>query len=111
MYDIILLGDFMKTFTMKNENFICENCGKTVNPAMKTARDHCPFCLFSKHVDINPGDRLNTCLGLLKPIGIEKFKSTYKIIYKCDKCHKLHKNVVCDDDNMELIIALSVLEK
>ncbi len=99
----------MKKFYMINENFICENCGKEVKAAIKTARDHCPFCLYSKHVDINPGDRNNKCKGLLKPIGIEKFKNTYKILYECNKCHQKHKNIVTNDDNMDLIIKLSVV--
>jgi len=101
----------MKRFTMRDENFICENCGKKVEKLNYTARDHCPFCLYSKHVDINPGDRLNTCLGLLEPIGIEKFKNTYKIIYKCKKCKQIHKNIISNDDNMDLIIKLSVQNK
>jgi len=97
----------MKRFTMKDENFICENCGKTVNKLNYTARDHCPFCLYSKHVDIMPGDRENQCQGLLQPIKIEKFKNTYKIIYKCTKCKELHKNIIANDDDMNLIIELS----
>lgn len=101
----------MKRFFMVNENFICDNCEKEVKMASKTARDHCPYCLYSKHVDINPGDRENKCQGLLVPIGIEKFKNTYKIIYKCQKCKIEHKNIIADDDNMDLIIKLSVLEK
>lgn len=99
----------MKKFTMRDESFICENCGKQVDTLNYTARDHCPFCLYSKHVDINPGDRLNNCLGLLKPIGVEKFKNTYKIIYKCTKCSKEHKNIIANDDNMDEIIKLSVI--
>ena len=99
---------YMKNFTMKDEEFICEQCNKLVSKLNYTARDHCPYCLYSKHIDINPGDRQNTCLGLLKPIGIEKFKNTYKIIYKCTKCNKLHKNIMANDDNMDLIIKLSV---
>ena len=98
----------MKNFTMKDEEFICKQCNKLVSKLNYTARDHCPYCLYSIHVDINPGDRQNTCLGLLKPIGIEKFKNTYKIIYKCTKCNKLHKNIMANDDNMDLIIKLSV---
>ena len=97
----------MKNFTMRDEEFICENCGQLVNPLGYTARDHCPHCLYSKHVDIMPGDRQNTCKGLLKPIGIEKFKDTYKIIYKCTSCNEPHKNIMAKDDNMELIIELS----
>ena len=98
----------MKKFNMIDENFKCENCNKEVKKLKYTARDHCPFCLYSKHVDINPGDRANECNGLLEPIGIEKFKNTYKIIYKCKKCNKLHKNIVANDDNFNLIIDLSV---
>ena len=97
----------MKRFTMKDENFICEYCGKEVNKLNYTARDHCPYCLYSKHVDILPGDRENTCKGLLEPIKLEKFKNTYKIIYKCKKCHELHKHIIANDDDMNLIIELS----
>ena len=97
----------MKKFTMRDEEFICENCNKIVKPLGYTARDHCPYCLYSKHVDIMPGDRANTCKGLLKPIGIEKFKDTYKILYKCKSCHEPHKNIMANDDNMDLIIELS----
>ena len=97
----------MKKFTMRDENFICEHCNKKVEKLNYTARDHCPHCLYSKHVDINPGDRLNECKGLLKPIGIEKFKDTYKIVYQCEKCHKLHKNIMATDDDMNIIIQLS----
>lgn len=100
----------MKKFTMKDETFICENCNKKVNILGYTARDHCNYCLCSKHVDINPGDRANNCKGILKPIGIEKFKNTYKIIYKCDKCNITHKNIMADDDNFDLIIELSRIE-
>ena len=99
----------MKNFTMRDEEFICENCEQQILPLGYTARDHCPHCLYSKHVDIMPGDRANTCKGLLKPIGIEKFKDTYKIIYKCDKCHQEHKNIMANDDNYDLIIKLSVI--
>lgn len=98
----------MKLFSKNDNFFICEHCGNEVNPLSYTSRDHCPYCLYSKHVDINPGDRLNTCKGLLEPVGIEKFKNTYKIIYKCEKCKKVHKNLMAKDDNMDLIIELSI---
>ena len=97
----------MKRFNMIDESFTCENCGKTIEPLVYSARDHCPYCLFSKHVDIVPGDRANECHGLLEPIKIEKFKNTYKIIYKCQKCHQTHKNIMANDDDMDIIIDLS----
>ena len=97
----------MKKFNELDEGFICENCHKEVSPLVYTSRDHCPHCLYSKHVDINPGDRENTCKGLLKPIGIEKYKDTYKILYKCEKCNKEHKNIIAKDDDMNEIIKIS----
>ena len=97
----------MKLFTKLDEQFICENCKQKIEKLKYTTRDHCNYCLYSKHVDINPGDRQNQCKGLLRPIGIEKFKNAYKIIYKCEKCNQIHKNIMANDDNMDLIIELS----
>ena len=98
----------MKKFNMLDETFTCENCNYEVSKLNYSARDHCPNCLYSKHVDIMPGDRQNECKGLMKPIGIEKYKNTYKIIYKCLKCNQIHKNIMANDDNYEEIIKLSV---
>ena len=54
----------MKKFNELDEGFVCENCKKEVKPLNYSSRDHCPYCLYSKHVDINPGDRNNNCKGL-----------------------------------------------
>lgn len=97
----------MKKFNMIDEAFICENCEKNVSKLEYSARDHCPYCLCSKHVDINPGDRNNDCQGILEPIDIEKFKQTYKIIYKCRKCGQQHKNIMANDDDLDMIIKIS----
>ena len=43
-------------FTEIDEEFICENCGKKVGKLGYSCRNHCPYCLYSKHVDKNPGD-------------------------------------------------------
>ena len=94
----------LKKFTMIDEPFICEVCGETVQPLGYTARDHCPKCLCSKHVDINPGDRSAECGGVLEPIAIENFKKSYKIVYKCSTCGMIKRNVMANDDNMDLII-------
>ena len=95
---------------MIDNGFICENCKRQVSPLVYSARDHCPFCLYSKHLDIFPGDRMNLCQGLMKPVGIEKFKDTYKIIYKCSKCGEMHKNRAANDDDFNLIINLSIIK-
>lgn len=100
-----------KKFRMIDDFFICENCGFEVKPLGYTARDHCPNCLCSKHVDINPGDRKETCHGILRPRAIEKSKKAgYKIIYECDRCHKVRKNIMASDDNMDKIIEVSNMD-
>lgn len=91
-------------FTKLDEEFICENCGKKVTKLGYSCRNHCPNCLHSKHVDINPGDREETCHGLLKPIDIEiNPKKGYVIVFRCMKCGEIRKNKVAEDDNMDLI--------
>jgi len=96
-----------KRFKMIDEKFICEVCDREVEKLGYTARDHCPFCLSSKHVDINPGDRNSNCLGVLEPIGIENAKKgQYKIVYKCQKCGEVKRNIMAYDDNMDLVIKL-----
>ncbi len=97
----------MKQFNMIDESFKCIVCGKYVNKLNYTARDHCPYCLSSIHIDINPGDRSSDCLGILVPIDIEKSKKdTYKIIYKCNKCGMIKKNKTANDDNFDKILEI-----
>lgn len=99
----------MKQFSKRDEEFVCENCGKNVEKLGYTSRDHCPYCLCSKHVDIMPGDRQNECEGILRPIQTEpNSKKGYVIIYKCEKCGEIHKNRSAEDDDRDLIIKLSV---
>jgi hypothetical protein len=62
---------------MRNESFVCQNCGTEVDlHPTGSARNHCPMCLCSLHVDdVSPGDRLSECHGLMKPIGIDHKKN------------------------------------
>ena len=94
-------------FVMKDEAFVCEVCKSKVPPLKVTSRDHCPHCLYSKHVDNCPGDRQCNCNGLLKPVGLKKYKDTYKIIFKCQKCGVVKKNIIARDDDINKIIELS----
>ncbi len=94
-------------FTKIDEEFVCENCGKKVKKLGYSCRNHCPYCLYSKHVDKNPGDREENCHGMLKPIGIEiNSKKGYVIVFKCIKCGQIRKNKVAEDDDMEKIYQL-----
>ena len=100
----------MKTFEKNDNEFICKVCGKNVPTLKYSSRDHCTKCLCSIHIDINPGDRSNTCLGTLIPVDIEtNNKKGYIIKYKCQKCGVEHNNKQADDDSFKTI--LSVMNK
>ncbi|MDR2527236.1 MAG: RNHCP domain-containing protein [Rickettsiales bacterium] len=88
----------VKVFQKKVENFICENCGEKVSGNGYT--NHCPKCLYSKHVDINPGDRLCECMGLMKPIDLEQKNGKFIIVHKCVNCGFIRKNKVCENDDI-----------
>lgn len=94
-------------FKKQNEQFVCLNCGKQVDFHPNSSRDHCTFCLYGQHVDINPGDRLNDCKGILKPIGLSIRNKKKQIVYKCDKCGKVVKCIVAPDDSLNEVIKLS----
>lgn len=95
----------MQKFIKNDQSFICQNCGEQVSPLGYSSRDHCNKCLVSLHVDINPGDRQNTCKGLLIPISINlDGKKGYIIEYKCKKCGKLHNNKSAKDDDFKTIL-------
>ena len=104
------------TFQKNDSGFICAHCGKKVEPLGYTSRNHCPFCLYSIHIDINPGDRANTCLGLLRPFRAEPHsKKGYVIFHRCEKCggvsscRSAHQAKV-QPDNIDIIIALTAGE-
>jgi hypothetical protein len=92
-------------FVEIDEEFVCENCGHKVPKLNYSCRNHCPKCLFSKHVDKDPGDRLELCHGLLRPIGFENnAKKGYTIVFRCDKCGMIRKNKMADDDDFDLLM-------
>lgn len=102
-----------KRFKKNDSGFICANCHREVLPLGYTSRNHCPFCLCSLHVDINPGDRANECGGLLRPIRTEPdARRGFIIIHKCDKCGEIRRNRAALDakvqpDNRSLLIKLT----
>lgn len=95
----------MKKFNRRIEDFICEHCGAEVHGNGYT--NHCPNCLWSKHVDVNPGDRAADCGGLMEPVDVELKNGEYILLQKCKKCGHLRKNKVSPEDNFEEIIKLS----
>ena len=89
-----------RRFTKINEGFVCEHCGYEVLP-LKTGscRNHCPRCLWSKHVDIFPGDRMEDCQGMMEPIGIDyRASKGYIVVHRCVRCGAVCRNKLVFDD-------------
>lgn len=93
------------TFKKVEENFVCENCGEGITGDGYT--NHCPHCLWSKHVDNEPGDRANNCCGLMEPVGTEENGGEWKIVQKCQKCGTVHKNKLSTTDNFDRVVAIT----
>ena len=97
----------MKTaqFQRKIEDFTCVVCGTHVKGNGYT--NHCPECLSSLHVDVNPGDRASECHGIMLAESWEQKKGQEYIVQKCEKCGHVHKNKISPNDNRDAIIAVA----
>ncbi len=94
-----------KKFQRKIEDFTCAHCQFKVIGSGYT--NHCPKCLWSRHVDVNPGDRLNTCGGMMKPVAIELDHGDKILTHQCKKCGLKKRNKVSPADNINALLKLS----
>jgi hypothetical protein len=64
-------------------------------------------------VDVNPGDRANTCGGEMEPIRTEPdARKGFVIVHRCTRCGELHRNRAAHEakvqpDNKKLLIRLT----
>lgn len=99
-----------KTKINYTQTFICEHCARTVAPVEfgTEHRNHCPFCLHSRHMDLKPGDRRSGCRGLMVPISIwVKNKKEWALIHRCEKCGFIRPTRIAGDDNEVLLFTLA----
>ena len=83
----------------ENTAFVCENCGRPVPPLTNGSyRNHCPFCLCSKHVDEVPGDRASDCGGVMDPVAV-LFRpgKGWQIVHRCRRCGAERRNVAAEN--------------
>ena len=101
-----------RQFQHVNEEFNCGNCQRLVPKRSSSCRNHCPYCLTSKHVDINPGDRANSCQGLMSATGYQPDSHKALILFfKCQKFSAITRNIAAIEDrfaadNYDLILKL-----
>lgn len=93
--------------------FKCKRCRRFIGllPCGGYHRNHCPFCLSSRHVDErSSGDRLSTCGSVMEAIGsFQRPKGEHIIVHRCLGCGVERFNRIAADDDFELILALPML--
>ncbi len=92
----------------ENTGFRCAHCGREV-PAHPggSYRNHCPYCLWSVHVDIAPGDRAADCQAPMRPEAVDHSgKKGYILIHRCTVCGAVDRNKLAPDDDLDVLISL-----
>jgi hypothetical protein len=95
----------VRRFQRRVEDFDCEHCGLAVSGTGYT--NHCPRCLWSKHVDVNPGDRLEPCQGMMRPVSLEQRGKEYVLLHRCERCGIQRRNRSAPGDDFEKLLELA----
>jgi DNA-directed RNA polymerase subunit RPC12/RpoP len=111
----------MKAREKRENGFKCSHCSGSVpfSEFIGTEhRNHCPFCLWSKHVDLEKsGDRKSKCQAAMSAVGLtfkkegrDKYgqarQGEIMIIHRCTRCGKVSINRIAGDDNAQAILDL-----
>jgi hypothetical protein len=96
-----------------DQAFKCGHCKQFIGapPTGGRQRNHCPNCLYSRHVDdTRPGDRKSDCHALMEPAGIlVRRNGEESIIHRCLGCGKEDPNRIAADDNPILLETLPLM--
>lgn len=95
----------VRRFQRTMENFTCGHCGARISGNGYT--NHCPHCLWCKHVDVQPGDRQDSCEGMMEPVGTVMEHGQTVLVHRCTVCGITRKNKIAKDDTIDLLIELS----
>jgi len=94
--------------------FRCSHCKAMVGPIPYGGkhRNHCPYCLHSRHVDGRvPGDRASTCGGSMAPIGaFVRRNGEHVVVHRCLTCRFERYNRIAADDYFDLVLSLPPVE-
>lgn len=92
----------------ENTGFACIHCQQPIpKHSGGSYRNHCPHCLWSKHVDIAPGDRAADCGAPMEPTGVDySGKKGYILLHRCTACGAQDRNKLAPDDAMDAVISL-----
>lgn len=92
------------------ESFPCAHCGMVIPAeALGTEhRNHCPYCLWSRHVDHRPGDRAAGCGGSMEPLAVAvRTDGEWTLLHRCRECGVIKANRIAGDDNGALLLSMA----
>ncbi|MGH3823658.1 MAG: RNHCP domain-containing protein [Pseudonocardiaceae bacterium] len=92
------------SFARRREDFSCLRCGTSVRGSGYT--NHCPRCLWSRHVDVNPGDRAAECGGAMEPVGALSEGGEIVLVQQCVVCGHTRRNRAARNDDRDALLAL-----
>jgi hypothetical protein len=96
-----------------DDSFTCGHCHRFVGllPSGGHHRNHCPYCLYSCHVDTErSGDRASPCGGMMVPIGaFQRPNGEHVLVHRCERCGFERFNRLGADDDFELTLSLPVV--
>lgn len=98
-----------RRFTRRVEDFDCLRCGAHVEGDGYT--NHCPCCLWSRHVDVNPGDRKADCGGQMEPVAAVYEGAVWWLRHRCVECDFERRIRAADADDLDLLIEVSLTPK
>jgi hypothetical protein len=92
------------------ETFRCRHCKLMVGPLPSGGRhrNHCPYCLYSRHVDERvPGDRASACGASMAPVGVfTRPDGEQALVHRCLGCGIVRHNRLAADDLDALVLDL-----
>lgn len=96
---------------LRETTFTCIRCKTSVPLASfgTKHRNHCPACLWSRHLDEQPGDRRCACRSPMQPVAIEvRDGGEWAIIHRCTGCNALRANRIAGDDHTVSLLTLAL---
>ncbi|MFH0879380.1 MAG: RNHCP domain-containing protein [Lentisphaerota bacterium] len=91
--------------------FMCGHCHRMIPGAAPGTehRNHCPWCLWSLHVDLRTGDRRSSCRGEMEPVAVcVQRNGEWSMVHRCRKCGWVRLNRIAGDDNEWLLMSMAL---
>lgn len=100
-------GKRFRRFQRRVEDFICARCREHNRGNGYT--NHCSRCLWSRHVDVFPGDRAARCGGMMEPVGVETGGGRTVLLHRCATCGHRSRCRTSPDDDWDAVSAVSAV--